>query len=227
MDDFLNKYITRYDKWLAKKTISFSSKVIPVGESLTAVKQVLPSQQAEKILENTKLIALARCLCRTRYDNCDKPRHVCLILNESGEKWIAQGKAEKISFDRAKEALKTAEQAGLVHMTLHMPDHEVFAFCACCTCCCHDLQLVLKYGKDYILKKADYLATGAPEGCTGCGACTDRCMFGARRLEEGSLQFAPDLCVGCGLCVSACPVGDIKMARSPGVAPGCTDLESV
>ena len=227
MDEFLSKYITKYDRWLADKTISFSSKVIPVGESLTATKQVLPSQQAEKIIEDARLIALARCLCRTRYNNCDKPRHVCLILNESGEKWIAQGKAEEISLGRAKEALKTAEQTGLVHMTLHMPDHEIFAFCSCCTCCCHDLQLVVKYGKDYILENGDYTATGVPEDCTDCGACTDRCMFGARLLEEGALQYNADRCVGCGLCVSACPTGEIKMARSPGVAPGCTDLESV
>jgi hypothetical protein len=67
MDSHLKKYIDKYDKWL---------KVIPVGESLDTVNRILPSQQAEKILKDARLIALLECVCRTRYNRCDKPRHV-------------------------------------------------------------------------------------------------------------------------------------------------------
>jgi hypothetical protein len=76
MDSHLKKYIDKYDKWLVEKTITFSSKVIPVGESLDTVNRILPSQQAEKILKDARLIALLECVCRTRYNRCDKPRHV-------------------------------------------------------------------------------------------------------------------------------------------------------
>lgn len=212
MDSHLNKYINKYDKWLAEKTISFSSKVIPVGESLSAVKQILPYQQAEKILKNAHLIALAECLCRTRYRKCDKPRHVCMILNETGEKWIKDGRAEEISFDRAKEVLKVANQVGLVHLTLYMPDHEIFAFCSCCSCCCHDLQLVMTYGKDYILTKADYAAADTHELCVDCGKCVERCRFGARHMSERAMVYDPERCRGCGLCVTTCPCEAITMA---------------
>lgn len=33
-DPFLEKYINKYDEWLSKGKISFSSKVIPVSGSL-------------------------------------------------------------------------------------------------------------------------------------------------------------------------------------------------
>ncbi len=50
MDTNLKSYITKYDKWLEEKTISHSSRVIPVKASLENVKHVLPSNQAEEIL---------------------------------------------------------------------------------------------------------------------------------------------------------------------------------
>ena len=36
VDSFLEKKLTKYDEWLDKGQISFSSKVIPVGESFKA-----------------------------------------------------------------------------------------------------------------------------------------------------------------------------------------------
>lgn len=211
MDTHLKTYIDKYDKWLAEKSISFSSKVIPVGESLDAVKQILPSRQAEKILENARLIAQADCLCRTRYNRCDKPRDVCMILNETGEKWIRDGRAREIPFDRAKEILKVANSAGLVHLTLYQPDHELFAFCSCCSCCCHDLQLVMAHGKDYILTKADYAAVDDHDSCISCGEFVARCQFRARHMDEGEMIYDPALCRGCGLCVTTCPGEAIRM----------------
>ena len=43
VDSFLEKKLTKYDEWLDKGQISFSSKVIPVGDSFKA-KQHLTSQ---------------------------------------------------------------------------------------------------------------------------------------------------------------------------------------
>ena len=88
MDEYLKTFMARYEEWMDKKLINQSSRVIPVGESLFGVQHVLPSEQASDILRSARLITLARCRCRDHYNRCDKPREVCFILNQTGEKWI-------------------------------------------------------------------------------------------------------------------------------------------
>ena len=211
MDANLKGYINRYDKWLKKNLISYASKVIPIGESLDNVKHIIPSQQAMQILKQARLITVAKCVCREHYKNCDNPLEVCFILNESGEKWIEKGLSRKIDLDEAKTILKQANQNGLVHLTLYKPDHEVYALCSCCSCCCHDLQLVMKYGKDYVLTKSDYIARDDPDKCIQCGQCAERCEFNARKYNDKEMVYDPELCYGCGLCITTCPENAIIM----------------
>ena len=213
MDEFLKSYIDKYDRWFSENRISYSSRVIPVKESLEGVKHMIPTIQARDILAQARVITIADCLCRSRYKNCDRPREVCFILNGAGEQWIEKGLSKKINLDQAGSVLKKANQSGLVHMTLYRPDHKVFALCSCCSCCCHDLQLVLGYGKDYIMLKSDYIARSLPEECLHCGQCVDRCQFNARQMTESGMVYDPEKCSGCGLCITPCPGNAIEMNR--------------
>lgn len=214
MDAFLKDFIDKYDRWLEKDLISYSSKVIPIRESLDNVKHIIPSLQALEILKAAHTITLARCICRQRYKNCDNPLEVCFVLNETGEKWIEKGLSKKIDIDTAKTVLKQANLNKLIHLTLYKPDHEVFALCSCCSCCCHDLQLVMKYGKSYILTTSDYIAEDDPTKCIHCGECVDRCEFNARTLEGGGeMRYAHEDCYGCGLCVTTCPEDAIALRK--------------
>lgn len=205
MDTYLEGYINKYDKWLKKDLITYSSRVIPIGESLDNVKHIIPSQQAIEILKDARLITLAECVCRKRYKNCDKPLEVCFVLNETGKTWHTKGLSKKIDLDEAKTILKQANHTGLVHMTLYKPDHEIFALCSCCSCCCHDLQLVMTYGKDYILTASDYIARDDKNLCIHCGECVDRCEFNAREYENNEMVYTSGQCYGCGLCITTCP----------------------
>lgn len=213
LDNFLDKYLTKYDKWMSKGQISFSSKVIPVSESLDAKQWVMPTEQVLHVLEGAESIALQDCACRTHYRRCGKPLEVCLLLNKVGDKFVAQGKALHISFDKATDVLKKANESGLVHMCLYMPDHEIFALCSCCSCCCHDLQIIKQTGRNDIMIRSDYEAVTDLEDCIHCGVCEERCFFGARIILDGKLEFDPEKCVGCGLCVTTCPVEAISMEK--------------
>ncbi len=64
MDEWLKKYIDKYDKLISEEKISYSSKVIPVNESLQNVQHILPSAQVAEILKGAELITLAKCICR-------------------------------------------------------------------------------------------------------------------------------------------------------------------
>ena len=56
LDPFLKKRVVKYDEWLNKGQISFSSKVIPVAESFNAKQWVLPREQVLKILQNAQSV---------------------------------------------------------------------------------------------------------------------------------------------------------------------------
>jgi Pyruvate/2-oxoacid:ferredoxin oxidoreductase delta subunit len=211
LDAFLEKYLTKYDQWMVKGQISFSSKVIPVSESLYTKQWVMPAEQVLRVLEAAESIALQDCVCRTHYKKCDKPLEVCLLLNKAGDKAVAQAKARHISLKEATYVLKKANESGLVHMSLYMPDHEVFALCSCCSCCCHDLQIVKHTGRNDIMIRSDYVAVTDFDYCIHCGDCEERCSFDARIIKDAELKFDSDKCIGCGLCVTTCSVEAISM----------------
>jgi ferredoxin len=194
MDDFLKKRLEK----------PFVGKVIPVNESLQAQRWVIPSEQAFEILRNASSIALRNCGCRTHYSRCDKPLEVCFFLNKIAEDLIAKGEARRITLSETVDVLRKANENGLVHLTFYMPDQEVFALCSCCSCCCHDLQL-LSNRKDLVVR-SEYGAHTEYGICISCGKCVDRCVFDARIIEEGRMIYNPDACFGCGLCVTICPV---------------------
>ena len=214
-DSFLDKRVVQYDRWLRKKQISFSSRVIPVSESLDAKQWVLPTGHAKQILDGARSIAVQNCICRTHYKRCDHPRDVCLLLDAVADAFVAKHEARMVTMQSAIEILKKANQSGLVHLALYRPDHEIFALCSCCACCCHDLQIVRRYHRNDLMVRSDYIAVTLADECIGCGECVDRCVFGARTIKDGQLEFTPDACLGCGLCVTVCPKGAISMARWP------------
>ena len=196
---------------MAKGQISFSSKVIPVSESFDAKQWVMPTEQVLRVLEAAESIALKDCECRIHYKRCEKPLEVCLLLNKDGDKAVAEGKARHISLDETADVLKKANESGLVHMSLYMPDHEVFALCSCCACCCHDLRIIKRTGRNDIMMRSEYVADTDFGNCIHCGDCEERCLFDARIIQESELKFDSEKCVGCGLCVTTCPAEAISM----------------
>ena len=211
LDSFLEKRLTKYDQWMAKGQISFSSKVIPVAESLDAKKWVMPTEQVLRVLKTAESIALQDCECRTHYKRCEKPLEVCLLLNKVGDKAVSMGEARHIALEEASDVLKKANESGLVHLSLYMPDHEVFALCSCCSCCCHDLQIIEHTGRNDIMIRSEYVAVTDFDNCIHCGDCEERCFFGARMIQDAKLEYDSEKCVGCGLCVTTCPGEAVSM----------------
>jgi len=212
-DPFLEKRLAKYDRWLDKGQISFSSKVIPVSESFQSRQWVLPTEQAMEILRRARSVAVQNCECRVHYRRCDHPLEVCFLLEDVGDRFVAKGEARHVDLKEASDILTLANRRGLIHLSLYMPDHEIFALCSCCECCCHDLQIVKRFGRRDLLVHSEYVAETRAADCIHCGACVPRCVFGARVLRDGKMVYDADACLGCGLCVTVCPVGATSMAQ--------------
>jgi ferredoxin len=214
-DAFLEVRLACYDKWLREGSIQVSSKVVPIHESLKAEQWVLPMEQAIEILQKSTSFALTDCLCRSHYQRCKNPLEVCLMLNDAADKYVKEGRAKNISIEEAEAVLSQANARGLVHLTLYEPDHDVYALCSCCACCCHDLQLLKSYGRKDLIGRSEYIARTDPTTCTDCGKCTERCVFEARTWDDDRLRCSIDKCYGCGLCVTYCPADAIVLERKP------------
>jgi len=204
-DQFLEKYLEKYDQWMSAGEISYASKVVPVRESFDAQQWIIPSEQALEILRSAETIALTNCICRSHYKRCNHPLDVCVLLDEIAVKYVAKQNARDVSLEEAEDVLRNANKRGLVHLSFYMPGNKMYAFCSCCDCCCHDLQLMRLYGRNDIIARSEYVVTTDMEACSDCGECIERCFFGARIWHEEKMDYNPEACYGCGLCITVCP----------------------
>lgn len=138
---------------------------------------------------------------------------VCFLLNDAADRYVAEGIGRSVSLEEAMEALRQANERGLVHLTIYNPDQYVYAVCSCCPCCCHDLQFLRLYGRSDLIAHSEYVARTNMEACTHCGDCVERCLFGARVWQDGQMSYDAATCYGCGLCVTVCPADATVMQR--------------
>lgn len=186
-DLFLKERLERFEKWVNERKVPFSSKVIPIRESLQLHQWVVPTEQVVEFLRNARSFALIHCICRSHYQRCDNPTETCFVINDTADRYVAQGRGRHLSLEEAIEVLHYANERGLVHLTIYNPEQYAYAVCCCCSCCCHELQFLKRYGRVDMIARSDYIARTDLDACGSCGECVERCVFGARRMEEGFL----------------------------------------
>ena len=122
--------------------------------------------------------------------------------------------ARRISLAQALVTLKRTHEAGLVHMAYTFKGKEKpEVICSCCSCCCHSLSALIRFGIPDHVVASDYIAQDNNETCENCGTCVKRCQFQARRIIDKKLISNPAKCFGCGLCVSTCPTKSITLTK--------------
>jgi Pyruvate/2-oxoacid:ferredoxin oxidoreductase delta subunit len=209
--EFLDKTLAKYDGWQQKGQISNTSKVLPIGQSVSAKQWVMPTERVELVLKNARTYALANCRCRSLGKHCERPVETCFYLNDAADKAVEKGRARRVDLAEALKQTELANEAGLVPMTIFNPEQHVLALCHCCPCCCHDLQFMMQRGREELVAHSEYVAVQDDEACLHCGVCEERCHFKARTMQEDGLAYEADKCYGCGLCVTTCPSQAISL----------------
>ena len=187
---------------------------IPVNYMIEADHRVFDLSEVEKILREAKKITVQDCGCKTEYGNCDAPRDVCIGLDEEADYALEQDtlNVREIDIDEALGVLRRSHEAGLVHMAYVFKDHDKPGLiCSCCSCCCHTLGGLLRYGVHTEVLSSNLIASDDEKKCIKCGECVSRCVFEARWMEQDKMVYDVSNCMGCGLCVTTCPTETISM----------------
>ena len=198
---------------LVNKLAGFKAAItIPVNVLLESKQRILDLSEMQKILKTSKSIAVSNCSCREKVHACDAPLEVCFSINRRADKLVEKGLARKVTLNQALDTLRQTHEAGLVHVTLTLTGRdEPEVVCSCCSCCCHSLGGLIRFGMSDALVESKYMASYNPATCIDCGKCVSRCQFKANWKEEGRIKFDQIRCFGCGVCVSTCPTNSISL----------------
>ncbi|SFG69849.1 4Fe-4S binding domain-containing protein [Desulfotomaculum arcticum] len=221
VDFYMQSRIQIYDRYIDQGRLKASSRVLTTGEALkhhehlhaAGSSAIVTQDEAYNILNRANNYALVSCSCRLTFRNCHKPINTCINLNESANELLERGIGRQITLEECQEILTIADREGLVHIAISAPGQSDYALCSCCSCCCHDLQALLKYNRSNWVQKANVIVQDDPQKCINCFNCVERCVFGARKNINEQLVYNPELCYGCGLCITSCPAGAITLKK--------------
>ena len=213
-----------FEKYYAEKhgEAVFSNKtpfarVVPVKETIPTELNILTYEEVENLIEGANSITLATCLCRSNKkmigEGCDGPvDDICILLDSWADYYANNGMGRKVSKEEGKNALKKAEDAGLIHNALNAQQGALF-ICNCCGCCCALLRGITQLKIPTAVAKSNFIAEILEDECSGCGECEEICQIKAIELDNSVAVLNKERCIGCGICASHCPVEAITMNR--------------
>ena len=193
-------------------------RVIPVERAIPFELEIFPHEGAVQLVEKAKSWGVRKCICRVQQRLVGRACHHevenCLLLAPMEGAFARSEITRPIAKEDALRILEESEEAGLITNTANHRE-GIYYLCNCCSCCCGVIRGLTEFGIPAAVAKSDFRITLDAEACTGCGACEERCYFGALSTVDGHCEVRDGWCVGCGLCVSACPLGALVLERRP------------
>lgn len=189
--------------------------------------QVVPLEDAEKIIEMVQSITRVACVCRSVSAGKKNDRYCFLLGIDPYGSDIdfadLQCSLETISHAKAKSLLREFDQAGLVHSIWTMKTPFIGALCNCDQDC---LAYKLQVEKNLVemMFKAEYVAEINSKLCTGCRRCQKICQFQAITFKHGQCSIIEQKCYGCGVCRQACTAEAIVLHPKKILAGDCSLL---
>ena len=180
--------------------------------------EVLSYEKIDELIDQAKVVGIARCACREFEQKCDAPREACMVFDATCTYLVERGFARYLAKDEMKQKLREFDDAGLVRQVNNTRDRLEFV-CHCCSCCCRLLSALTEFSNPRIMTKSAFLPVTDFDKCQGCGTCADeRCPMAARMMVDEKPILNVEKCIGCGLCATGCPNDAIRMERTAEVS---------
>ena len=194
------------------------SRVVPVRQKIESKAEVLSYEKIDELIDEAKVVGIARCACREFEQKCDASREACMVFDATCTYLAERGFARYLTKEEMKQKLSEFDDAGLVRQVNNTRDRLEFV-CHCCSCCCRLLNALTEFDNPRVMTKSAYLPVTDPDKCDGCGTCADeRCPMAAREMVSERPVLIADKCIGCGLCATGCPNDAIRMQRIAGIS---------
>jgi NAD-dependent dihydropyrimidine dehydrogenase PreA subunit len=205
-------------------------RTIPIGGTIEDPRRVAPYEDVLSIVESQNFLCVSKCACRQRKRvdpnsaHCEHPEQVCLHFGDLARYLVGSGLSREITREEAKEILKAAAEAGLIHAVSNR-QKGADTICNCCPCSCvfFEASHMLAHGKTHDF--SNYIVRIDPETCEACGLCAKRCPVRALKITDSPLaknkrRKAAKLvdsgrCLGCGVCVYKCPTRSLSLELRP------------
>jgi ferredoxin len=198
----------------------------------TAPGQVIPLEDAKKIMHIAQPLVKIDCICRrmTRARLEEGGSRSCMGVGLGMLRWEInperyKGGVEFISPEEGEKFLEFWDRKGMVHtvMTFGKTKEGAPYIGGVCNCDYPDC-IAIRLRNDYGIKsllKGEYVAKVDYDRCSGCGTCVERCQFGAikREVTTGKTNIDMFRCFGCGLCKETCPESAISLLDRNSLPP--------
>ncbi len=187
----------------------FIRKIATINMKSNHYGQVVPLEDALKIVEMVQSVTRIPCVCRSVTAGKNNARY-CLLLGidptDTIKHWPEiESSLETLTKETAKQLLKEFDRNGLVHSIWTFKTPFIGAICNCDHDC---LAYKIQISSDLmnLMFKAEYIVDIEPLNCVGCRNCQKLCQFGA--IEYSAVNekcyINPHKCYGCGVCRSVC-----------------------
>lgn len=184
--------------------------------------QVVTIEDVEGVLKGVDSVVRLPCICRKVTIKAE--RRYCFGLGFHLQPALREvpdfSDFEVIGADDALEFMRTLDDEGQVHSVWTFNTPLIGAICNCDRdCMAYRYEKTLSLGK--VMWKGEAVAHADPILCEGCGACEERCLFGAITIDskDNKCIVEPGECYGCGVCRNSCPTGAITMSPRPELVP--------
>ena len=181
--------------------------------------QVVPRDDADKVLELCSPVGLMACVCRKSsraIDERNELEYSCVGMGVGMLKWERwperyKGGVKFVNLEEGKEWLRKMNKRGFCHLLMLFGPPFIGGFCMCDYPDCSYIRNAVDFGLGLI--RSHYVASVDYDLCNGCGICAQRCQFGAVKFEvtTGDANIDQFKCYGCGLCETGCPREAIKL----------------
>ena len=130
-------------------------------------------------------------ICSCRYGRAklnegsgDSPEDWCISVGDMTDYLRETGKGHDITYDKAIQILKNAEDNGFVHQITNIDgEDKIFAICNCNVNICNALRTSQLFNTPNLSRSA-YTAKVDPKNCVACGKCVEYCPAGAVKLGQ-------------------------------------------